>query len=37
MLFDINLSNFFVYISSGKGNKSKNKQMGLQQTEKLLQ
>ena len=32
-LFDIGLSNiFFGYVSSGKGNKSKNKQMGLHQT-----
>ena len=36
MLFDIGLSNFFQYISSGKGNKSKNKQIGLHQTTKLL-
>ena len=28
---------FFEYVSSGKGNKSKNKQLGLQQTKKLLQ
>ena len=27
---------FFEYVSSGKGNKSKNKQMGLHQTKKLL-
>ena len=35
MLFDTGLSNiFFGYVSSGKGNKSKNKQMGLHQTKK---
>ena len=34
MLFDTNI--FFEYLSSGKGNKSKNKQMGLCQTENLL-
>ena len=35
--FDISLSNtFFWYVSSGKGNKNKNKQMGLYQTEKVL-
>ena len=28
---------FFEYVSSGKGNKSKNKQMELQQTKKLFQ
>ena len=33
-LFDISLSNiFFGYVSLGKGNKSKNKQMGLYQLE----
>ena len=32
ILFDIGLSNiFFEYVSTGKGNKSKNKQMGLHQ------
>ena len=37
MLFAIDLSNsFFQYSSSGKGNKSKNKQMGQHQTKKLL-
>ena len=36
-LFDIDLSNtLFGYGSSGKGNESKNKQMGLHQTKKLL-
>ena len=37
MLFGIGLSNiFFGSVSSGKGNKSKNKQMELCQTKKLL-
>ena len=36
MLFDISLNNIFAYISLGKGNKSKNKQMVLYQTKKLL-
>ena len=37
MLFDMGLSNTFCgYVSSGKGKKSKNKQMGLHQTKKLL-
>ena len=38
MLFDIGLSYFFflIYVSLGKGNKSKNKQMGLHQTKNLL-
>ena len=36
ILFDIGLSNIFLTITSGKGNKSKNKQMGLHQTKKLL-
>ena len=36
-LFDLNLSNiFFGYVSSGNWNKSKNKQVGLHQTKKLL-
>ena len=34
VLFDIDLSNIFWYVSSGRGNKSKNKQMGLYQTKK---
>ena len=34
--FDIVYVIFFGYIFSGKGNKSKNKQMGLHQTQKLL-
>ena len=37
MLLDIGLSNiFFGSLSSGKGNKSKNKQMGLHPSKKLL-
>ena len=36
MLFDISLSNIFWYVSPGKGNKSKTKQMGLCQTKKPL-
>ena len=37
MIFDIGLSNiFFGSISPGKGNKSKNKHMGLHQTKKPL-
>ena len=37
LLFDIGLCNIFSgYVSSGKGNKSKNKQMGLYHTQKLL-
>ena len=36
MLFDISLSNTFLDVSSGKGNKSKNNQIGLHQTKKLL-
>ena len=36
MLFDIGLSNIFLDLSPGKGNKSKNKQMGLHQAKKLL-
>ena len=37
MYFDISLSSVFLgYVSSAKGNKSKNKQMGLHQTKKLL-
>ena len=37
MLFDICLGNiFFGSVSSGKGNKSKTKEMGLHQTKKLL-
>ena len=36
MLFDIGLNNIFAYISLGKGNKSKNKQMGPNETYKLL-
>ena len=38
MLFDINLSWFFFfgYISSGRGNKSKNKQIGLHHSKDLL-
>ena len=36
MLFDIGHCNFFGYVSSGKGNKSKNKQMELYQTKQLL-
>ena len=37
MLFDIDLGNiFFGYVTLGKGNKSKNKQMGLHQTKKFL-
>ena len=35
-LIDIGLSNNFGSASSGKGNKSKNKQMGLHQTKKPL-
>ena len=36
MLFDISLSIFFFFdVSSGKGNKSKNKHMGLYQTKKV--
>ena len=36
-LFDISLSNIsFGSVSSSKGNKSKNKQMGLHKTKKLL-
>ena len=35
--FDISLSTFVVYVSSGKGSKTKNKPMGLHQTKKLLQ
>ena len=35
-LLDISLSNISLSVSSGKGNKSKNKQMGLHQTKKLL-
>ena len=37
MLFDISFSDFFLYVSSHKGNKSKNKQMVLYQTKKLSQ
>ena len=37
MLFDTDLSNiFFGSVPSGKGNKSKNKQMELHETKKLL-
>ena len=37
MLFDIKTTNiFFGYLPSGTGNKSKNKQMGLYQTENIL-
>ena len=37
MLFDINLRFFFFgYISLGKGNKSKNKQIGLHQSKDLF-
>ena len=37
MPFDMGLSNIFGdIVFSGKGNKSKNKQMGLHQTKKLL-
>ena len=37
-LSDVSVSNiFFGYVSSSKGNRSKNKQMGLYQTKKLLQ
>ena len=37
LLFDISLRNIFSgYVSSGKGNKNKNKQMGLYHTQKLL-
>ena len=36
MLFDINLSNIFIPVSSSKENKSNNKQMVLHQTKKLL-
>ena len=37
MLFDIGPSNIvFHYVSLGKGNKSKNKQVGLHQTKTLL-
>ena len=32
MLFNISLSNIFLFVSSGKGNKSKNMQMRLNQT-----
>ena len=35
-LFDVSLNNIFGYVSSGKGDKSKNKQMVLHQTKKLL-
>ena len=36
-LFDIRFSNmFFEYVFSGKGNKSKSKQMGLHQIKKIL-
>ena len=35
-LFDIRLSKFFRYVSPGKENKSKNKQIKLHQTKKLL-
>ena len=35
-LVDISLRNISLSVSSGKGNKSKNKQMGLHQTKKLL-
>ena len=37
MFFNMSLSNTFLDVSSGKRNKSKNKQMGLHQTKKLLQ
>ena len=36
ILFDTGPSNIFLDVSSGKGNKSKNKLMGLHQTKKLL-
>ena len=36
-LYYLSQQYFFEYVSSGKGNKSKNKQMGQQQTKKLLQ
>ena len=36
LLFDMGLSNIFGHVSSGKGNKSKSKQVGLHQTKKLL-
>ena len=36
ILFDIDLSNVFGSVSSGEGNKSKNKQMGPNETSKLL-
>ena len=36
MHFDIGLSNCFGYVSSGKGNKSKNKQIELHPSKKLL-
>ena len=35
-LMDINMSDFFMNISPGKGNKGKNEQVGLYQAEKLL-
>ena len=34
--FDIGLSNIFLDVSSGKGNKGKSKQMGLHWTKKFL-
>ena len=34
--FDIGPSNIFWYVSSGKVNKTRNKQMGVHQTKKLL-
>ena len=37
MLLNMSLSNTFLNVSSGKRNKSKNKQRGLRQTKKLLQ
>ena len=36
ILFDTGPSNIFLDVSSGKGNKSKNKQMELHQTKKIL-
>lgn len=35
-LFDIDLSEFFLYVSSGKGSKSKNEQMETHQTKNCL-